>query len=209
MPQLSRSEARLAALALGPWLAFYLVHIQAVQPWGSRWIFEVGSVVMLLTPLSVVVPAFLAGRSLVKRSLRDAVLAVTFFGLQFGLLRAFHPVSWFFRANAVRRSVASLAVVPPAVRAFAQREGRPPASLQELVPRDLAAVPATGFGAYSEIEVWPEGRVPEGDTWGLAIPMSQGILNWDLLLYFPSGRYPPIGYGGRLERFGEWAYVHE
>ncbi len=30
-------------------------------------------------------------------------------------------------------------------------------------------------------------------------------VNWDMLLYLPSQRYPQDGYGGRLERVGDWA----
>jgi len=30
-----------------------------------------------------------------------------------------------------------------------------------------------------------------------------------MMLYFPKKDYPEKGYGGSLERVGDWAYVHE
>jgi hypothetical protein len=56
----------------------------------------------------------------------------------------------------------------------------------------------------------PNGRrVLRDSPWELRIPCSVGILNWDVFFYWPTGRYPEQAYGGRTERIGRWAYVHE
>jgi hypothetical protein len=34
-------------------------------------------------------------------------------------------------------------------------------------------------------------------------------INFDQLMYFPNQQYPEFGHGGRIERIGAWAYVHE
>jgi hypothetical protein len=33
--------------------------------------------------------------------------------------------------------------------------------------------------------------------------------SFDRFLYFPLQNYPEDGYGGSLERIGDWAYLHE
>jgi hypothetical protein len=43
----------------------------------------------------------------------------------------------------------------------------------------------------------------------LIIDMPLGLINWDVLVYWPSERYPKSMKGGSVETFGKWAYVHE
>jgi hypothetical protein len=105
--------------------------------------------------------------------------------------------------------VNSLAPLPQAIRAYSTDTGHPPPALSALVPRYLTALPPTGLGAYRDFQYRVGATAPPSEPWALLIPISQGILNWDLLLYLPSGRYPSQGWGGSLERFGDWAYVHE
>jgi hypothetical protein len=49
----------------------------------------------------------------------------------------------------------------------------------------------------------------EGNEWILEVRASNGVMNWDSFLYFPNQNYPSAGYGGVVERMGEWAYIHE
>jgi hypothetical protein len=49
----------------------------------------------------------------------------------------------------------------------------------------------------------------QGNPWVLTAIVSTGSVNWDKFLYFPLQNYPSTGYGGWLERIGDWAYVHE
>lgn len=56
----------------------------------------------------------------------------------------------------------------------------------------------------------PAGTRMLGDApWELRIPCSAGFLNWDVLIYWPTERYPDAAYGGWIEPVGRWAYVHE
>ena len=67
------------------------------------------------------------------------------------------------------------------------------------------------MGAYPKYEyVVPEETNDwDGNPWVLYVDASLGILNWDMFLYFPKQNYPEVGYGGGLEKVGDWAYVHE
>ncbi len=47
------------------------------------------------------------------------------------------------------------------------------------------------------------------NAWALSVATPSGGINWDMMLYFPDQNYPDRGYGGSLERVGDWAYVHE
>ncbi|MCH7863023.1 MAG: hypothetical protein IH998_15425 [Proteobacteria bacterium] len=48
---------------------------------------------------------------------------------------------------------------------------------------------------------------PGGFELRVATPV--GWANWDVLVYRPSHTYPDEMYGGTVQRFGDWAYVHE
>ncbi len=45
--------------------------------------------------------------------------------------------------------------------------------------------------------------------WALQVLPPVFGVGFDLMLYFPKQDYPENGYGGWLERVGDWAYVHE
>ena len=96
-----------------------------------------------------------------------------------------------------------------AVRAFEQRHGRPPESLQALVPEFLPSVPSTGLGAYPEYRYSTLAMDYEGNPWVITVFTPSGAINFDQFMYFPLTNYPKRGYGGYLERVGDWAYVHE
>ena len=99
----------------------------------------------------------------------------------------------------------------PGNQDYAQQYGNPPDSLENLVPDFLPTVPQTGMGAYPEYEykVGDEALKFTGNSWCLMVQTSQGLLNWDIFIYFPNQDYPKRGYGGVLEKVGDWAYVHE
>lgn len=99
-----------------------------------------------------------------------------------------------------------------AIRTFEKDLGRPPASLDDLVPRYLRSVPPTGIRAYPTYEyvTGPTARIHyHGNPWALSVSAPSGGLNWDRFLYYPKQNYPEEGHGGWLERVGDWAYVHE
>ncbi|HEY0156521.1 MAG TPA: hypothetical protein VGF28_04435 [Thermoanaerobaculia bacterium] len=83
-----------------------------------------------------------------------------------------------------------------AIHAFEDDHGRPPASLAELVPRYLPAVPQTRMGAY------PHYVYETGNEWLLRVPASTGPMNFDAFVYYPEQRYGRSG-----TRVGKWAYI--
>ena len=194
---------------LGYWPPFYFAYIQAVQPWGQEWLYRWVSASFMLMPFILVAPIILVGGAVVKRTGRDLLLGVGLVGVWCLALWGFHPVNWFFRSRAVARVVRDASSLTNAVRSYSAVHGGPPPDLAALVPQFLRDVPSTGMGAYPSFEYQVGERAPTGEAWAITVPTSLGILNWDLLLYLPSGKYPAYGYGGRLERFGDWAYVHE
>ncbi|MBI2302956.1 MAG: hypothetical protein HYU66_28960 [Armatimonadetes bacterium] len=96
-----------------------------------------------------------------------------------------------------------------AIGRFERDHRRPPKVLGELVPRYLPTVPDTGMCGYRDFRYKApatDGDPP--DRWELWIDCGWGM-NFDMLYYQPLERYPEHGHGGRIERVGSWAYVHE
>lgn len=99
-----------------------------------------------------------------------------------------------------------------AIQEYELDHGAPPVALTALVPDYLPAVPNTGMSAYPEYEYFSGDKAREwyaGNPWAISVSTPSGWLNWDMMLYFPKQNYPKHGYGGGLERVGDWAYVHE
>ena len=113
------------------------------------------------------------------------------------------------RMKRIANVVAAARPLTQAIHAFEKQTGKPPTTLSDLVPRYLAAVPPTGMGGYPEWEYTSLANQYEGNPWVLIVETGGPGINFDQLMYFPNQRYPAIGYGGDLERVGEWAYVHE
>lgn len=98
-----------------------------------------------------------------------------------------------------------------AIRQYTDHGGSPPKSLEDLVPTYLSQVPETGIMAYPDYryEVGDAAQRYEGNPWVLRVSTPSGGINFDEFLYFPRRNYPSHGYGGSIERIGEWAYLHE
>ncbi len=98
-----------------------------------------------------------------------------------------------------------------AIKAYEKEFGRPPGSLDQLVPRFISKMPDTGIGAVQHFEylTGENARRYDGNPWVLRIDPPQAGIGWDQFFYFPLQNYPERGYGGSLERIGDWAYVHE
>ncbi|WP_417378762.1 hypothetical protein [Gimesia sp.] len=99
-----------------------------------------------------------------------------------------------------------------AIEDYTRDHTRHPETLEQLVPDYLTAVPGTGMMAYPEYEYYVSADYqwwPEQNPWILVVRTPSGGPNWDMMLYFPKQDYPENGYGGWLERVGDWAYVHE
>ncbi len=98
-----------------------------------------------------------------------------------------------------------------AIGAYEARYGKPPTSLENLVPEFLPSVPDTGIAAYPKFEysIGDSEAARNGNPWMLYVSTPVTPLDWDMFVYFPNQNYPSSGYGGTLERVGKWAYVHE
>jgi hypothetical protein len=97
-----------------------------------------------------------------------------------------------------------------AIRAYEEKHGRPPDSLDALVPELIPSVPTTGMGAYPKYRYSVVTNADyDGNPWVITIFTPSGGINFDQFMYWPLTNYPAKGYGGWIERVGDWAYVHE
>jgi hypothetical protein len=196
-----------------PLLLVPLAEYDAVAPWGTGlllWLVQLplgllclaAVLALLATPALLFSTKYRAGASLV---LACAVVYVPAFagGLHIG--RG-------IRARAFERLAERSEPLVRAVDAHQRKYGKPPESLDQLVPKFLAAVPSTGMAAYPEYiyVTGTEARERFDDNpWALYVHTPSGGINFDMFLYLPRQNYPMHGYGGWLERLRDWAYVHE
>lgn len=97
-----------------------------------------------------------------------------------------------------------------AIRAYEEQQGKPPESLETLVPNFISSVPTTGMGAYPKYQYALTTKTNQhGNPWAITIFTPSGGINFDQFMYWPLTNYPERGYGGWIERVGDWAYVHE
>jgi hypothetical protein len=96
-----------------------------------------------------------------------------------------------------------------AIHAYTEKHGQPPESLEALVPDFLPSVPGTGMCAYPTYDYVFPATDYQDNPWIIRVSTPSGFINFDQFMYFPLTNYPTQGYGGWLERIGDWAYVHE
>ena len=165
----------------------------------------------LVLPMLAALPAFFVGLiGLLFRRLRPhaallAVCSAVFFMSFVAAVRLGDAV----RMRAFARLAERSKPLVVAIRAYEQKHGRPPDSLRALVPEFLPDVPATGMRAYPDYKYSVATNGYEGNPWVLSVFTPSGGINFDQFMYFPLTNYPKRGYGGWLERVGDWAYVHE
>jgi hypothetical protein len=93
-----------------------------------------------------------------------------------------------------------------AIRTYQAEQGRPPAVLDELVPKYIDRVPETGIGAWPEFRYWvghPERH--HGNEWVLVATPPNLPMGFDSLYYHPRQNYSDAGYGP----IGTWGYFHD
>lgn len=101
-------------------------------------------------------------------------------------------------------------VLVDAIKAYEDKYGAPPASLEALVPDFIPSIPKTGMGAYPKYRyVVPEQDRYAGNPWVLFVFTPTGIPNFDQFIYYPLQNYPADLDGNPLERIRDWAYMHE
>lgn len=123
-------------------------------------------------------------------------------------------LSWLARRAIVRNIAEHAAPITRAVLHYSHEEGRPPDSLDDLVPHYLSRVPSTGVrGCHTfeyDVLAADEGGNRGEASWELRVLCPTGMLNWDIYLYRSSRPYPSRAHGGWVEPIGAgWAYVHE
>lgn len=139
-----------------------------------------------------------------KRALRGvAGLVLVGAGLVAGL-----KVGWIARGALFARLANTAQPLVVAIERFRAETGRSPSDLAELVPRYIGEVPPTGMIGYGPFEYREQSEHPQAAGYELRVPCGSGM-NWDVFVYWSSGDYPKLMYGGGVERMGGWAYVHE
>ena len=195
--------AIIVAIAFAQWYA-----VSAIG-YGGDFLLFISS--FLILPLLLGLPSVLVGALLIPfKKTRRAGIAVSIFGIIFFIgLFAVPSMGGPIRMNAFGKLAIRSQTVIDAISRFTIAKGHPPATLQDLVPEFLPAIPSTGMPSYPNYEYSTESERWKGNPWVLYINTPIGVINWDMFLYFPLQNYPEEGYGGRLQRVGTWAYVHE
>ena len=202
-----RHIARIAlasVLAYGPMVAIHAFCISGGGGWviaGVEWFVFVPFLALLVGLITL--PFALRSRT---RQAAIAVLVVVG-----GLILCFIPARLAaYRLRMLGFSLAASRAQPlvQAIKRHVADHGRPPDGLLALIPRYIDRIPS----GLPELEFVTGERARKGyggNEWALYAVVPTGVLNWDQFLYLPDQRYPEVGYGGWLERVGDWAYVHE
>lgn len=115
------------------------------------------------------------------------------------------------RTAAFTRAATNGTPIVTALRTYRTQHGAYPASLKQLVPDYVSAIPWTGLIGYPEF-TYHNGHndisvVP--DSYELRIDCPSGGINFDRFIYWPSETYPKTIQGNGTEKIGPWVYVHE
>ena len=159
----------------------------------------------MLTVLAA--PLFLCFRATRRRALRWVVVSLAFV-ICFVVGEGFRRKVW---RREIEHFVNRSEALIRAISDYESTEGHLPGSLTDLVPVFLPGVPASGLGGFGRY-IYLAGDAARGyaqNPWVLRVSVPSLPMGFDQVLYFPKHDYPAQGYGGWLERFDGWAYVHE
>ncbi|MFC1735131.1 hypothetical protein ACFL1X_03375 [Candidatus Hydrogenedentota bacterium] len=215
-----RNEARqrIAFWVLGPWIVailmcsyILLAQAYAVSAHGSLLPLEIlPFFVLLFLGALVAIPISLL--CLISKKLRRRACAYLYFSPVFAVLffGAMY-ISPRIRMRAFHKLTVRAVPLVQAIHKFENDKGHPPKTLHELTTEYISSIPQTGMGAYPEFRYVSVEDPDKWDNnpWVLYVNTSICINNFDRFIYFPKQNYPEEGYGGVLERVGDWAYVHE
>lgn len=116
---------------------------------------------------------------------------------------------WPTRRAGLEAAVTRAKPLIAAIERYKADEGHAPENLQALVPKYIARVPQTGMVSY------PDFRYSR-DNWGdsalqyYTVRVFTGFaLSYESLNYASDKNYSSGLYSGRVERLGDWAYVHK
>lgn len=188
-----------------------LIHWYVVSPIGFGGLFLLHVMILLFLPFLAIVLAVPVSLVLLPfRETRPYAVSILACGPVYVLIGvALIHVAASVRMNAFHRLADRSEPVVNAIHRFVEKEGRPPADLEELVPDFLPQIPQTGMPAYPTYWYSTESNQWDGNPWVLYVICPSSGNNFDRFMYFPKQNYPDKGYGGFLERVGKWAYVHE
>ncbi len=201
----------LASIALISLILFSLWY--GLSPNGSRWM-------VLKLPFFLLVASFLTALGFLavsiagifykkfrNNSIQMFLGSIIYFMVTIPML----PLEDHIRMKAFHNFAERPMLLIPAIKQYVFDKGTPPKTLASLIPAYLAEIPSTGIGAYPNYQYITGDKAKKwnNNSWVIYINTPIGMLNWDIFLYLPNQNYPEKGYGGVLERIGQWAYVHE
>lgn len=188
-----------------------LAQLDAVSPQGTGLLLHSAflSMVLLLLCLFIFLVGLVALFFQPTRRLAMACLMGAT-GYVIGLLMGLN-ISHDIRMKAFEQLAERSMPLVTAIEKYQGAHGSLPESLNSLVPQFLPEVPATGMAAYPEYNYakGDDAARFEGNPWVLWVFSPYGGINFDQFIYLPLQNYPEHGYGGVLQRIGDWAYVHE
>lgn len=184
----------------------------AVSPNGSMVILTLRDIAAL--PVCAAVPGILIALTyLMFKRTRQTGLKWLFICLVFFVVIVVSMrVGERIRMNAFASLAERSAPLVEAIKAYEQAHGKPPTSLDDLVPEYLPAIPHSGMGAYPEYgyRVVSESSQQDGNPWVIVVHTPSGVINFDEFFYYPLQNYPSLRWGGNgVERVRGWAYMHE
>jgi hypothetical protein len=182
-----------------------------VSSWGFKWVAGFWTAIGLLPMLALIGVAVCPFLLLSARRRRSALIGLLasvtcLVSFVIGVILGAHVRHKAFIGLAERSRP-----VVAAIRQYEAQHGKPPETLATLVPEFFTSIPQTGMGAYPGYEyfVGEKAAKYDGNPWAIVVFTPSGGINFDKFMYFPLQNYPEKGYGGRLQRIGDWAYVHE
>jgi hypothetical protein len=189
-----------AAVLYSPLLLAYAAPI-----WGSGW--RAGGVELLaVAVLGFMMVAICAVPFLLWRRVRTRALStLVFSGIMFLAVIPALYAAWSLRSYGFHLVARRAEPLLAAIELYVSRTGRPPETLDALIPHYLPAMP----DRIPPLEIITGDRARRnyyGNDWVLTADVSTGLLNWDEFIYLPNQRYPDRV---SFERIGRWAYYHE
>jgi hypothetical protein len=182
------------------------------SPVGTASIYQIAYASTMFSGLLVLILLF-ADLCAVICLLTPGISKSSFHFLLLSLMLLISLTIGYFLSDSIRRNgivtmTKNSKILIEAIKSFEKTKGHPPEKLETITPDFLVKIPGTGIGIFPNYEY--SLHAPENaDTWELRVPCPEGVLNWNLLFYWPSENYPSTIYGGYTERIGSWAYVNE
>lgn len=116
---------------------------------------------------------------------------------------------WPTRRAGLEAAAARAKPLIAAIERYKTDEGHAPEDLQDLVPRYIARVPPTGMVSYPDFR-YSRADWGEGALQFYTLRVQTGFaLSYESFNYLSDREYPARLYSGRVERIGDWAYVHK